>query len=281
MGPAISELHELHDLRELERLFAAVWELPNEPPIGSDVMKALAHSGNYVAGAREGSRLVGGLVGWLGGTPPHETADPIRADQVHGRTIGAHMHSHILGVVADAQVRGLGFELKQHQRRWCLDRGIKVVEWTTDPLVRRNAHFNLTKLGAEARQYLVNFYGEMIDGLNAGEESDRLLIRWRLDSKQVEAAATGSAPEPEVDKLLREGAAVVLSVGPSGEPVAGSLFSEVLLCQVPEDIVSVRRANPGVAHAWRMESRRVLSAAFDAGYRISGATRTGWYVLAK
>jgi predicted GNAT superfamily acetyltransferase len=262
---AISELHELEDLRELERLFAAVWERPDEPPLGSDVMKALVHSGNYVVGAREGNRLVGGLVGWLGGSPPHHL----------------HMHSHILGVVADVQVRGLGFELKQHQRRWCLDRGIKVVEWTFDPLVRRNAHFNLTKLGAEARQYLVNFYGEMIDGLNAGEESDRLLIRWRLDSEQVEEAAAGSAPELSAEHLLREGAMAVLSVGPSGEPVAGSASSDVLLCQVPEDIVSVRRANPGLAHDWRIESRRVLSAAFDAGYRMSGATRTGWYVLNK
>src|SRR6202163_4861152 len=217
----ISELHELEEMRELERLFAAVWERLDEPPIGSDLMRALAHSGNYIAGARDGSRLVGGLVGWLGGTPPHDTADRIHDEQVHGFTIGAHMHSHILGVIADVQVRGLGFELKQHQRRWCLDRGIKVVEWTTDPLVRRNAHFNLTKLGAEAREYLVNFYGEMIDGLNAGEESDRLLIRWRLDSEQVEAAAGGNAPEAAVEHLLRDGATAVLSVGRSGEPVAG------------------------------------------------------------
>jgi predicted GNAT superfamily acetyltransferase len=121
----------------------------------------------------------------------------------------------------------------------------------------------------------------MIDGLNAGEESDRLLIRWRLDSEQVKAAASGIAPEPSVEQLVREGATIVLSVGPSGEPVADSPSSDVLLCQVPEDIVAVRRADPGLAHAWRIESRSVLSAAFDAGYRMSGATRTGWYVLIK
>src|ERR1700681_4051668 len=193
-------------MRELERLFAAVWERPDEPPIGSDVMRALAHSGNYIAGAREGSRLVGGLVGWLGGSPPDDL----------------HMHSHILGVVADGQVRGLGFQLKQHQRRWCLERGVKVVAWTTDPLVRRNAYFNLHKLGAQAREYLVDFYGVMADGINAGEESDRLLISWQLDSAQAESAAAGRAIEPDVDGLIRDGAAVVLSVGPAGEPLAGS-----------------------------------------------------------
>jgi predicted GNAT superfamily acetyltransferase len=188
-GAAISELRELEDLRELEGLFTAIWERPEVPPVNSDILRALAHSGNYVVGARLGNRLVGGLVGWLGGLPPHEL----------------HMHSHILGVVTGSQVRGLGFDLKQHQRRWCLERGVKVVEWTTDPLVRRNAYFNLSKLGAQAREYLVNFYGVMADGLNVGEESDRILISWQLDSSEAWSATTGHATEPDVDELLRSG----------------------------------------------------------------------------
>jgi predicted GNAT superfamily acetyltransferase len=259
----IAEVNDLEVMRELEHLFAAIWERPGEPPFSTDLMRALAHSGNYVVGAHEGSRLVGGLVGWLGGSPPSEL----------------HMHSHILGVVADSQVRGLGFELKQHQRRWCLERDIKIVEWTFDPLVRRNAHFNLTKLGAQAHQYLVNFYGEMADGLNAGEESDRILIRWHLDSAQVEAASAGRAAEPVVEHLLRDGAAAVLSVGPAGEPVAGSSSAGVLLCQVPDDIVALRHSDPALAHSWRLAVRRALSSALDSGYGVSGATRAGWYVL--
>src|ERR1700675_4801160 len=81
----IAELYELSDLRELEGLFTDIWERPGEPPVNADLLRALAHSGNYVVGARVGSRLVGGLVGWLGGLPAHEL----------------HMHSHILGVAAD------------------------------------------------------------------------------------------------------------------------------------------------------------------------------------
>jgi predicted GNAT superfamily acetyltransferase len=259
----ISELRELDDLRELEGLFTAIWERPGEPPINSDLLRALAHSGNYVVGVRVGNRLVGGLVGWLGGLPSHEP----------------HLHSHILGVVADSQVRGLGFELKQHQRRWCLERGVKVVEWTTDPLVRRNAYFNLCKLGAQAREYLVNFYGVMTDGLNVGEESDRLLISWQLDSAQAEAAAAGRATEPEVEELMRGGAAVALSVGSAGEPVDGSSSARVLICRVPEDIVALRRSDPAAARSWRVAVRRTLGDAFEAGYRVTGATRTGGYIL--
>ena len=259
----ISELSELDDLRELEALFTAIWESPEQPPINTDILRALAHSGNYVAGARVGRNLVGGLVGWLGGSPR-----------------GAlHMHSHILGVVAGNQVRGLGFDLKQHQRRWCLERGVKVMEWTTDPLVRRNAYFNIHKLGAQAREYLVNFYGVMSDGLNAGEESDRLLISWQLDSTQAEAAATGDTPDPNLEELVHGGGVVALSVGPSGEPVEGQSTARVLLCEVPEDIVAIRRSDSAMARSWRLAVRRVLGDALAAGYRVTTATRGGWYVV--
>ena len=170
----ISELHDLADLRDLEALFTTVWE-GTEPPVNLENLRALAHSGNYVVGARLGNRMIGGLVGWFGRRQGQEF----------------HMHSHILGVLPDTQVRGLGFELKQHQRRWCLDRGVMVVEWTTDPLVSRNVYFNVCKLGAQAPRYLVDFYGVMVDGINVGEESDRLLISWQLDSRPAEQAAGG------------------------------------------------------------------------------------------
>ena len=264
MNPAadIRELTELEDLRELAELFAVVWGRAGEP-IGSDILRALAHSENYIAGAYAHGRMIGGLVGWLGGDPRTELL----------------MHSHILGVLPDREARGIGFELKQHQRRWCLDRDVKVMEWTTDPLVRRNAYFNLTKLGAEAPEYLVNFYGEMRDDLNAGEESDRLLIRWRLDSHKAEAAAAGRPEELDVEKLRAWGNDAIVAVGPSGEPVMTQSSARVLTCQVPEDIVAMRHSDQEQARAWRAAVREALGGALARGYTISGATRSGWYVL--
>ena len=264
-GFTIAELTELDDMRALAELFRLVWGIDGEPPIDSDVLKALSLSGNYISGGYAGTRMVGGLVGWLGGVPPHEL----------------HLHSHILGVLPGSDAHGLGFELKLHQRRWCLERGLGVIEWTTDPLVRRNAYFNLTKLGARARGYLVNFYGEMKDGLNAGEESDRLLISWRLDSPSAEEAATGRNVEPRLDASVITGAARILSVGPDGGPVATPAHSSarVLLCQVPEDIVELRRRDRALARSWRMALRQCLTEEFARGYEVSGATRSGWYVL--
>ncbi len=263
-GAVIAEVRELEELLELQALLAVIWERPAAPPVNTDMLRALSHSGNYVAAARVGGRMVGGLVGWLGMSSANEL----------------HMHSHILGVVADNQVAGVGFELKQDQRRWCLDRGVKSVEWTTDPLVRRNAYFNLTKLGAGASEYLVNFYGAMTDGLNAGEESDRLLITWDLDSPRANAAAEGRATEPDVEGLLRDGAASILSVGAAGEPVVGEPSNaRVLICQVPEDIVAIRHADPALARSWRLALRGVLHDGLRHGYAVTGATRSGWYLL--
>ena len=257
MSASIKELSDVDHLRELAELFAVVWGRPGEPPINSDVLKALAYSGNYVSGAYVDGKLAGGLVGWFGGVPPDDV----------------HLHSHILGVISGNEAQGLGFELKQHQRRWCLERGVKVIEWTTDPLVRRNVYFNLTKLGARATEYLTNIYGVMTDGINAGEESDRLVISWRLESSAAEG-------EPNLDELMRDGAVTALSVGPAGEPVmAESAVARVLLCQVPEDIVAVRRKDAKLARAWRAAVRETIGGAIAAGYEVSGATRSGWYVL--
>ncbi len=259
----IRELERIEDLRELAEILADVWGRGGEPPIGSDILKALAHSGNYVVGAYAGGRLIAGLVGWLGGTPGHDL----------------HLHSHILGVLPGQEARGVGFELKQHQRGWCLERGIGVIEWTTDPLVRRNVYFNLAKLGAGAPRYLVNVYGTMQDGINAGEESDRLLIRWTLDSPQAQAAAAGRPVELDPGKLRDEGAAAIVTVGSAQESVVHPVRARVLLCEVPGDIVELRRKHPAIAREWRMTLRRVLRDALDSGYVIKGATRTGWYVL--
>jgi predicted GNAT superfamily acetyltransferase len=275
------ELSDVNDIRELAELFAVVWGRPGSPPISADVMKALAHSGNYVVGAYQNGRLIAGLVGWLGGDPRHEL----------------HLHSHILGVLPDRESAGLGFEMKQHQRRWCLDRGVRVMEWTTDPLVRRNGYFNLTKLGARAPEYLVNVYGEMRDDINVGEESDRLLIRWRLDSPGAESAAAGRNEEPDIRALIEQGAEVVLAVGessapmlsadvqvgpsgPSGHlPMDGEDIPHLLLCQVPDDIVALRRVKPELARSWRLALRDSLTSALARGYEITGASRHGWYVL--
>jgi predicted GNAT superfamily acetyltransferase len=262
----LDELHGIGELTEAAELFIEVWRTGRaEAPCTPALLRALAHSGNYVAGARRAGRLVGASVGFL-----HPDGD---------RT---GLHSHITGVTGRDQVRGIGFALKQHQRAWALARGLDVVSWTFDPLVRRNAHLNLVKLGAEIVEYLPNFYGRMPDAINAGDETDRCLVSWRLGGERAVAASGGPAPDPDVDALRRAGAPVLLEQDPAGRPLLGEPAppgATAMLARVPDDIVAIRAADPELARRWRAALRATMGEALDRGLAATGITRSGWYVL--
>ncbi|NBP52503.1 MAG: GNAT family N-acetyltransferase, partial [Actinobacteria bacterium] len=81
-------------------------------------------------------------------------------------------------------------DLKVAQREWALARGITEIRWTFDPLIARNAFFNLTRLGAVGAVYHADLYGTMTDPVNAGDATDRVEARWDL---------TGPVGHPEPD----------------------------------------------------------------------------------
>jgi predicted GNAT superfamily acetyltransferase len=265
-GLTIAEVEDIATLSTAARLMDEVWSNSDDAPLISPaILKALAHSGGYVSVAFAEGDIVGALVGfpgWLNG--------------------GIQLHSHILGVSPSQQGRSIGFALKQHQRAWALARDIGTITWTFDPLVRRNAYFNLTKLGASITAYYENFYGEMSDAINAGDESDRVLVEWNLRSASVAERSEKHGEEPDVDALRAGGAAIALTVLDNGSPSQATPGgADVLLAQVPGDIVGMRERAPGSARAWRHSLRSVLGPALGEGYAASGMSRSGWYVLTK
>ena len=260
-GVSVRELSDLGDLEQVVGLLADIWARSANPPVTLELLRAFTKAGNYVAGAFEGGTMVGACVGFF--HAPSEDA----------------LHSHIAGVSRAATGRSIGFALKLHQRAWALGRGVCEVAWTFDPLVSRNAYFNLTKLGALPDEYLPNFYGPMADGINAGDDSDRLLVRWRLRDPVVALACAGDGVPASVADELANGAAVALSVAADGEPVAGRLDGTLSLVAVPPDIERVRATGPAIAQRWRIAVRETLTGLVAAGGRIEGFDRTGWYVV--
>jgi predicted GNAT superfamily acetyltransferase len=270
-GVEVRELHEVAELRQAQRLFEEIWRPApgNPPPVTAELLRALAHAGNYVAGAWAGERLAGACMGFLS-LPGAQAQQPA----------GLALHSHIAGVAPATQRHGVGFALKAHQRAWALARGLRLAVWTFDPLVARNAWFNLTKLAAEATGYLPDFYGPMTDAINAGEESDRLLVAWRLDDPRVAAACSGSPSEPDPEALRAAGAAVALGQDADGLPVpAGPTQAPVLLVRVPGDVEELRGRDPAAARRWRHAVRQTLGELLAGGATVTGFARPGGYVV--
>jgi predicted GNAT superfamily acetyltransferase len=264
-GVRVEELHELAELERLCALYEGIWR--SDPAVGPMVttewLRALSHAGNYVSGAYAGGSLVGGCIGFF--------AAPV----------GRALHSHVAGVAAGMRGRNVGFALKLHQRAWALQRGITRIAWTFDPLVRRNAWFNLAKLGALPTAYLESFYGTMRDGINAGEESDRILVDWPLDADPVVRACAGQPPETDVAGLLARGATVGLDADAAGRPVLSRAAGGVVLVGVPPDVERLRLEDRGAARAWRFALREALGGLLADGGSVTGFAREGWYVVVR
>jgi predicted GNAT superfamily acetyltransferase len=112
-----------------------------------------------------------------------------------------YLHSHMLAVRPEYRNRGLGARLKQAQRLDALDRGIRLMEWTFDPLEIKNAYLNIHKLGAIVCRYLENFYGTSSSLLQGGLPTDRLVAEWRLDASRVQSALAGRPLVPHKEEI--------------------------------------------------------------------------------
>ncbi|WP_043717288.1 hypothetical protein [Kutzneria sp. 744] len=258
-GVEIREFDAMSEFAAITKLYSEIWRPTAGPLVGAELLRALSKAGNYVAGAYEGAKLVGACVGFF--AAPADNA----------------LHSHIAGVSATVAGRHVGFALKLHQRAWALRQKVPVVKWTFDPLVARNAYFNIGKLGGRPVEYLPNFYGDMNDGINGDDDTDRLLLHWDLTSPQVARACAG-LPQP-VDTDVTRGAVFALERDSGGDPVGGTHGARTVLVAVPADIEKLRVSDPGRAKEWRTAVREVLGGLLADDARVTGFDRRGWYVL--
>jgi predicted GNAT superfamily acetyltransferase len=252
----VCNLKELPHLAAVERLFASIWGGgSSQTAMPVNLLVALLHSGGYVGGALLDGELAAAAVGFL------------------ARREGmVELHSHVTGVAVELQGSGIGLALKEHQRGWAASHGIPAITWTFDPLSRRNGWFNLAKLGAQAVSYHPNFYGAMPDAQNGDDDTDRCMAR----------LTTGGTFSPRsLDIVTNREVHLALEVGAGDRPhrFAVDLDAPVISCQVPPDIVAIRRADPALARSWRFDLRAAMGLGMAAGYVATSISRDGFYQL--
>ena len=165
----------LEEYRQCVALQKSVWGWDDEDLIPTRFFAVARKVEGQVIGAFEPS---GKMVGFCLAVPGF-----------HGPA--RYLHSHMLAVLPRFRRAGVGRRLKLEQRREALERGIRLIEWTFDPLEWKNAALNLNRLGAVARRYVVNQYGVSSSPLHRGLATDRLIAEWWLNSPRVGARMAG------------------------------------------------------------------------------------------
>lgn len=194
--------------------------------------------------------------------------------------------SDMLAVRPEAQNLGLGRRLKEFQRAHVARVGGKVIYWTYDPLVARNAHLNLNVFGVRVKEYVRDMYGSQTGSdLHRGIGTDRLVVAWpvsdtEISKRKLETAAAHARREYRIGPVLGDAESTDRGSHPS---VGGH---EHIRIAVPRDITSVQSQDAARAAKWRDVTRAAFEAAFAAkfvvqGFYIDVENDRGFYLLAK
>jgi predicted GNAT superfamily acetyltransferase len=228
----VRRLETLTDQALGRQIFDQTWAMDPGTEITSNLLQAMVHSGAYLSGAFIDEKCVGAAFAFP------------------ATTEGLHLHSHMTAVLDKYRDKGIGYSLKIDQWNWAKKNNYKEITWTFDPLVARNAKLNLIKLGVDISAYYPNFYGDMPDALNAGDESDRVMASWKVAGDQPVAKSVITNPD-KADTLIK----------------------------IPEDIVTIRSENISENLKWRHKVREEFMRAFEKGGKVVGFSANNEYVV--
>jgi predicted GNAT superfamily acetyltransferase len=234
----LRQLFHLDDFQRVVDLQREIWGFAELELLPLRFLVVVSRVGGHVFGAFDGAKMIGfcfAIPGIKPGAMPY-------------------LHSHMLGVLPRYHNAGIGRSLKLRQREEALSRGIKLIEWTFDPLELKNAFFNIERLGAIVRRYSENQYGVTASPLHGGLPTDRCIAEWWIDS-------------PRVRGLL------------DGTPLAHGVTERIAY---PADIARLRAEDRDGARVLQQSNARKFLDAFGRGLAVTGFERSdseGTYLL--
>ena len=228
----VRRLETLIEQNQGRQIFDETWAMDSGTEITPNLLQAMVHNGAYLSGAFIGDKCVGATFAFP------------------ATTEGLHLHSHMTAVLDDYRDQGIGYALKIDQWHWAKKNNYQEITWTFDPLVARNAKLNLIKLGIDISAYYPNFYGDMPDALNAGDESDRVMASWKVVGDQPVAKSVITNPDKS-DTLIK----------------------------IPEDILAIRSEDISESLKWRRKVRGEFMRAFEKDGKVVGFSAKNEYVV--
>jgi predicted GNAT superfamily acetyltransferase len=249
-------LETYDDYHACERLQQHAWRFSDPLDVIplTNLVTAQKWGGLVLGAFDEGGELHGFCYGFLGRDP-------------EGRLVHC---SHMLAVDERARNMGLGARLKWAQRDYVLAQGVDMIVWTFDPLESINACLNFGKLGGLSDDYVINLYGETASKLHAGTTTDRLTIKWLINSARVKKRAAGEAGVVAgrliAGELEAPWALQADGWGP-GEPDL-ELDGPHIRCEIPVNVQDAKVHDHRAVVAWREATQGVFNAYFERGYYV-------------
>jgi len=246
----IRPLTSLPDYQACVALQIEVWGSEYDDTIPATLLQVATHIGGVAAGAFNPN---GELLGFVFG--------------LTGVKDGEVLHwSHALGVRETSRNGGVGRMLKEHQRTELARRGIANMYWTFDPLIAKNAHLNLNRLGARVVEYVPDMYGTTRSPLHHGLATDRLVVVCATGPRPPARFATSPLTD-RVPLLTRATQAGDIIAAGNGE------YPPTVSIEVPTDIEQVIAESPPTAAEWHASIRRHFRWALGSGYTVTGLRR--------
>jgi len=237
----VRPLSTLEEFTEAVGLQREIWGFEDLELLPLRLFVVATKVGGLSWGAFDGGRMIGFCIA-------------IPGLKAGGQT---YWHSHMMGVVGEHRNSGVGRALKLRQRQDAIARGIQLVEWTFDPLEIKNAYFNIERLGAVVRRYVLNQYGTTTSHLHGGLPTDRCVAEWWISSGRVNALLAGAPMErPRIETRI----------------------------ETPFDIDAIRKRDLARAREIQRRMSDQFVAHFNNGLMVVGVERTeraGVYLLAR
>lgn len=200
--------------------------------------------------------------------------------------------SDMLAVRPEVRDSGLGRQLKSYQRDEAMALGIEKMYWTFDPLQSRNAHLNITRLGAVIREYQVDMYGQTDSPLHRGIGTDRFVPVWELFTDRVSGrlkddplhAFDPTTVRGEVIQVALEASFSSDGSYPRPGQMDATLESEWVRIDIPSDVDALMEDDLQLAQAWRATTREALTHYMGLGYEVHEFIRglhSSGYLLAR